>query len=529
MAAIITDQLRILNAENFVAGVTSTANSYYSFVGLPDATNYSSTWNTTPPDPKDNFDQENDYWDTMIAMKKIATGDVQRVIRKISWSSGITFDMYRGDISRVNPANKSGAINLYSANYYAMNSDYKVYVCLQNGTDPENLNGRPSLDEPTFTDLEPRSAGTSGDGYIWKYLYTIKPADIIKFDSTNFMPVPADWSTNTTDAAVRNNAATSGDLKIVTITNRGVGLGTANRTYTQVPIQGDGSGAQATIVINNNSKVESVTVSNGGSDYTYGTVDLKAGGVPTGTTSPVFNVIIPPQGGHGSDIYRELGAMNVLLYSRIENDTQNPDFITGNQIARIGVVENPEAYNSTDLLTLDKASSVYGLKLVGSGYSSATFTADDFVTQTIGIGSTAVGRVVSYDQTTGVLKYWQDRSLAGFATGVGYESASAQFVPPYGYSLNRFTADPNTSTGGNLTIVGGSVNLGIDTSFGTSTDPGISTVINNRTYYLGQSFVEGVAQPEVKKYSGNIVYVDNRPSITRSTNQKEDIKVILQF
>ena len=35
--------------------------------------------------------------------------------------------------------------------------------------------------------------------------------------------------------------------------------------------------------------------------------------------------------------------------------------------------------------------------------------------------------------------------------------------------------------------------------------------------------------PEVKKYSGDIIYVDNRPSITRSTNQKEDIKVILQF
>ena len=24
---------------------------------------------------------------------------------------------------------------------------------------------------PTFTDLEPKAAGTSGDGYIWKYLY----------------------------------------------------------------------------------------------------------------------------------------------------------------------------------------------------------------------------------------------------------------------------------------------------------------------------------------------------------------------
>ena len=219
--------------------------------------------------------------------------------------------------------------------------------------------------------------------------------------------------------------------------------------------------------------------------------------------------------------------MNVLLYSRIENDTENPDFITGNQIARIGVVCNPRAYNSTDLLSIDKAAVTYGLKLTGAGYSSATFTADSFITQTVGLGSTAVGRVISYDQTTGVLKYWQDRSLAGFTTGVGYESSNAQYTPVYGYSLNRFTSDP--TTGGSLTIVNGSVSLGIDTSFGTSTNPGVSTVINSRTYYLGQSFVKGVAQPEVEKYSGNIIYVDNRPSITRSTNQKEDIKVILQF
>jgi hypothetical protein len=66
--------------------------------------------------------------------------------------------------------------------------------------------------------------------------------------------------------------------------------------------------------------------------------------------------------------------------------------------------------------------------------------------------------------------------------------------------------------------------LAIDTSF-----TGISTVINNRTYYLGQTFVSGVAGPEVRKHSGNVIYVDNRPSITRSSNQKEDIKVILQF
>ena len=522
MSAIITDQLRILNAENFVSAATSTVNSYYSFVGLPNATNYSSTWDSNPPAPKDSFDQEDDYWDTMIALKKVTSSDIRRMVNKNTWTSGITYDMYRGDISRTNLAQPSGATNLYSAKYYVVNEDYKVYICLQNGTDPENTTGRPSLDQPTFTDLEPKAAGDSGDGYIWKYLYTIKPGDIAKFDSTNFMPVPNEWSTSADNAAVRDNASTSGQLKIATIINRGAGIGTANRTYTGVPVSGDGSGAEATIVINNDAKVESINISKGGSGYTYGTIDLVAGGVPVGTTTPVFNVVIPPQGGHGSDVYKELGASNVLVYSKIENDTENPDFITGNQVARIGIVENPQAFDSSSNLNLSKASALYALKLTGAGYTTATFDLDGQVTQTVGLGSTAVGRVVSYDQTTGVLKYWQDKSLVGFNS-----DGSLRTDPKYGYSLHAFTANP--ATGGNVNIASNEGTLGIDTNFGSSGSPGISTIINNRTYYLGQSFTQGVANPEVKKYSGNIIYVDNRPSITRSANQREDIKVILQF
>ena len=514
MAAIITDQIRILNAKTFVADVG--VNAYYSFIGLPNPTDYDADWNTTPPSPKDNFFEENDYWDTMIALKKINTSDVRQVVPKRLWSSGTTYDMYRHDYSRSNIAKVSGATNLYSSSYFVLNSDYRVYICLQNGTDPDNPSGRPSLDEPTFTDLEPRSAGTSNDGYIWKYLYTIKPSEIIKFETADYMPVPDAWSINTDNAPVRDNAI-DGSIKIATITDRGVGVGTANITYTRVPIKGDGTGAECTIVINNDQKVESVVVSSQGSGYTYGNVDLVAGNVPTGTTRPIFDVIISPKGGHGADVYRELGAYNVLLYSRIENDTQNPDFITGNQIARVGVVEGPRI-SSGSLLTSDKASAVYALRLTGTGYSSATFTADSYFTQTVSTGTTAVGRVVSYDQTTGVLKYWQDRSLAGFTT-VGVAITN----PTYGFDLTEFTSSP--STGGSLTIVPSSgSNLAINTTFS-----GISTVINSRTYYLGQEFTNGLANPEVKKYSGNIIYVDNRPAITRSSNQKEDIKVILQF
>ena len=517
MAAIITDQIRILNAKNFVADVNNSSNSYYSFVGLTNPSDYQSDWDSDPPAPKDNFDQENDYWDTMVALKKINSADIKQVVPKRAWSSGTTYDMYRHDYSRTNTAAVSGSTSLYLATYFVMNSDFRVYICLNNGIDPDNPTGKPSLDEPTFTDLEPRAAGTSGDGYIWKYLYTIKPSDVSKFESTQFMPVPADWETSSDTAAVRDNAV-DGSIKIVTISNRGIGLGTANSTYTNVPIRGDGSGATCTIVIDGNQQVSSVTVSDQGSGYTFANVDLVAGGVPTGTTRPVLEVIIPPQGGHGADIYRELGAYNVLLYSRIENDNENPDFITGNQIARIGVVENPEQFGSTTILSSDKAAATSALRLVGAGYSTATFAADSYFTQTVSTGTTAVGRVVNYDQTTGVLKYWQDRSLAGFNT-VG----TAQTQPTYGFDLTEFTATPGT--GGNLTIAPTTgTNLGIDTNFS-----GISTVINNRTYYLGQTFTSGIANPEVKKHSGNIIYVDNRPSITRSSNQKEDIKVILQF
>ena len=457
-----------------------------------------------------------------LLSKRITSADVKQIVPKLNWNSGTTYDYYRHDYSISNAPPNSGGTSLYTANYFVVNSDFRVYICLQNGTTPETPDGKPSLDEPTFTDLEPRTAGTSGDGYIWKYLYSIKPADLIKFDSTDFMPVPLNWGDNAADASVKNNAV-DGGIKIVVVKNRGTGIGTANQTYTRVPIKGDGFNAECTVVVNNDAQIESVTISNEGFGYTYGNVDLAAGSVPTPTSPPTLDVIIPPPGGHGADIYRELGATNALLYARIENDAENPDFITGNQIARIGILENPKAFGSDQLLTLDKASAAYGLRLSGTGYSSVTFTPDSLISQTVGTGVTAYGKVIAYDQTTGVLKYWQDRTIAGFITATGSVStAQTATAAIYGYNTTRFTADPDS--GGNVTIVGGSSNLSISTTF-----TGLSTSINNRTYYLGQTFTKGVSNPEIDKYSGNMIYVDHRPSITRSSNQKEDIKIILQF
>ena len=278
-----------------------------------------------------------------------------------------------------------------------------------------------------------------------------------------------------------------------------------------------GLGAECSITIDGDSRVESVSVSAQGSGYTFGTVNFTAAGIPEGTTRPQFDVIIPPQGGHGSDIYRELGAYNVLMYSRIESDNENPDFITGNQFARIGIVQNPQSAGGS-VLTSDKASAVSALKLTGIGYSEAIFDVDSEITQLVGTGKTSVGRVINYDQNTGVLKLWQNRNNHGFDV-----NGNREVNPDYGFELNEFTGSPET--GGNVSIVPTvGLQLSIDQAFNDN-----KTTINNRTYYLGMNFSSGVAAPEVKQHSGNIIYVDNRPAITRSSNQKEDIKVILQF
>lgn len=512
MSAIITDQFRISTALDFIDRIKTSRDSYYLFTGLSNPEEFSPTWNTSPPAFRDSFDEENKVWETMFSLKKISSEDVRPVIKRYNWQSGVTYDMYHHKISVDSPSFTTGSVSLYSSKYYVINRDFRVYICLNNGYDPQNLTGRPSLDEPTFVDLEPRAAGTSGDGYVWKYLYTIKPSEVLKFDSTNYIPVPVDWFTSNDYKEVRENAlpsSGSGQLKTILIKQFGQTLADPG-TYSNIPIVGDGTGATCAIVIGTDKKVERVFVTNGGSGYTYGIVDLKNSTFNL-NIPPEFDVVIPPKGGHGADIYRELGAKNVLIYSRIENDVQDPDFVVNNKIARIGIIQNPLSYDSTSELNKNRASAVRAIKIKLPDSQTISVRENSFFTQTVGVGVTAVGRVVSYDKPTGVLKYWQDRTQVGFRT-----DGSINSTPSYGLGLVEF----NSQNVINFETSSGSV----DANFS-----GDTLAINNNTYYLGQNFQSGLSNPEVEYYSGEIIYVDNRPSISRSLNQKEDIKIILQF
>ena len=112
MSAIVTDQFRILNANNFVESVEDTNNSYYIFIGLPnpDGTNTlvgfgrTTDWDTNTPAPTDNFAYRKHTTDTMMFGRKISSANIRRVVRRIDWVSGNKYEIYRDDYSAQTPS-----------------------------------------------------------------------------------------------------------------------------------------------------------------------------------------------------------------------------------------------------------------------------------------------------------------------------------------------------------------------------------------------------------------------------------------
>ena len=288
---------------------------------------------------------------------------------------------------------------------------------------------------------------------------------------------------------------------------------------------GDGSDGKATVTIDSFGKVSEVFVTDGGRGYTSGTIQFFPGAPGSELNGPInrlvntgigttslasFSVIIPPKGGHGYDINRELGSYRVLLYSRFETIESNPDVINGNDFARVGIIKNPTTTNSSvERLNVSVVSGLKGLKLSGVT-TNTTYGVDSIIKQTVGLGSTAIGYVASWDSITGVLKYYQPTGLASSETG---------------FKIIPFTSNPDIGydTSISSSSLVGPI-LSINTGFG-----GISTTINNRTYQLGLNFISGISSAEYNTKSGEIIYIDNRAPIPRSPSQKEDIKVVLEF
>ena len=510
--ALLTDQFRIFTASRLIKSLQgpdpaqsdndagSSRDRLYVFIGRPQP------WDNenAAPDPVDSFQEFSDDFADMISMKRVLANDTIQVIRRTDWippeqttgGLGYVYDMYRHDYSATKTAS-SGATKLYDADFYVVNSSYQVYKCIYNGTSPSDPNGKPSTVEPTGTST---SIITTADGYRWKYMYTIPVGLVLKFFSNEYMPVLS-------DTAVVSDAI-GGEIDTVIISSSGAGYN--NGTYENVPIKGDGVGGRVSLVVDGG-RIVSATVTSGGSGYTFGKVIIdEVNGIGAGAGSGgTVEVIIPPTTGHGAEPSTEMGGYRVMINTKFTYAEGSGDFPTDNDYRRIGLTLNPFKYGTEELadaITLSVTNAV-----IFSPDFTGTFNTDEIITQTRTVGGqqvTARGRVVSWNNVTKVLKYFQNRVDGIFP---------------------EITGNKVEFSGGN-TIVGSGSGTSVDPDINFPVVPGEATrVINNTEYDLGMSFTSGYAKPEVKKDSGKVIYIDNRRAISRAGDQIEDIKIVVEF
>jgi len=487
MAAIITNKFRIHNQEQFVESFSeSSANVYYLGIGRPQAwgtttrgdsrTQYEGT-DTSPPTPVDSVSQEFHVFDDLLAAKRVTSSDVSIVIPRRNWATGTVYDYYRhdyghyvtGSSSSVITAN-SGATTLFDSTFYVLTEDFNVYKCLDNNS---NAN---STVKPTGTST---SILSTADGYKWKYMYTLSAAQRTNFLSTDFMAVATDSTVAT--------ANTDGAIDIVKI--KTAGSGGSDGTHTGIAIRGDGSSGTVSVTISSGA-VSAVTVTAGGSGYTYGyirvaDINTAGGGSLSGTE---LDVIIGPKGGHGENAIEELGGYFVMLNTNFEAaETSNSgDFTTANDFRRVTLMRDIDTGGSAATAT-----TLRGTKAILVTSPSGTFTADEEINQAT---TGAVGKVVEWDSSNNILYYIQPR-------------------------FNDQGLDSN----GNLTAFSTTATITGQSSGATATPSTSTTTVDNI------SFTSGYAGSEVDADTGDVLYIENRSPITRASDQTENVKLIIEF
>src|SRR6056300_121190 len=491
MPAIITNKFRIHNAEKFTTALTGSSNVFYLGIGRPQAFSSSTrpdlrTENEgTDASPLTLFDsiQEEFYsFDDLIAAKKVSSSDISYVIPRRNWTSGTVYDYYRHDYGNritgttTTQTADSGASTLWDSTFYVLNSENRVYKCL------DNNNGGTSTFEPTG---DSNNIITTGDDYKWKFMYELTAAQQVNFLSTDFMAVA-------TDSGVAA-ANTDGEVNIVKIKSAGSGA-SVNSTFTGIAIKGDGSGGEVSVTTAGG-VVTSVTVTDPGQNYTYAYIrnaDIVSAGA-TDLTGAELDCIIEPKGGHGENAIKELGGFYVMLNVNFEagEASNTGDFTTANDFRRIVLIRDPNNFGGASAASSNTLRGTYAVRFAASP-TPGTLTVDEEINQAT---TGAVGKVVEWDATNRILYYVQTR-------------------------FNDQGADSN----GNLTAFSGTnVITGQSSSASGTPSSTASETVDNIT------FTSGYANPEIEPDDGDVIYIENRSPITRASDQTENVKLIIEF
>ena len=551
-SSLITEQFRIHNADKFLKAFDTTNsgtnyNNIYFFIGRHESwysayaanSNYGTTSSSTAsegnvPVPYDNTSFYNEIHDDVLSLKKIGFSNVRKVVRRYNWVTGTKYTMYRPNYNTGNQT-AQGTSQLLDSQFYVMNpTTYEVFKVLNNGVTPTNpTGGSTGTTAPTAASANSDNIvdNTATDGYIYQYLYKLETNDVLYFTSTDFIPVKA------TSYA---SSVVNGALDIALLKSAGSGLPVSTDLYFRVKGDGDDATngyAVLKLTTNASGQVTASQITTRGRNYTYATVDLSASatyytsvanlraGTPSSTlpasgyTAPNIEIVIPPQYGHGADVEKELGAKRIMLNTRLIYGNRSTaadkttDFYVDQDFRRIGVIKDPKNPSGT-ALTSDTASGTFAA-IIDTSLGSGIFAKDEVITQlynvtrgTESISVTAKGRVVDYYE---------------------YDTANKLAILRYTQSPNDPElrhSDGSTYPFFTAAVGGGTVNQiqGVD----SGADRPINRASQSTIEQQGL-FSNGLCAPEYDKYSGDVIYVENRRVITRAADQIEDVKLVIEF
>lgn len=355
--------------------------------------------------------------------------------------------------------------------YYVLTDENHVYICLQPGRNAAGSSVTSTV-KPTGTS---GNAFKTADGYVWKFLYSIGALTAAKFLSSNFLPVDFVATTDSDSPASIieqkgiQDAAVGGEIVGYTVTAGGSG-------YTSTPsaaIVGNGTGAKATVTVSGGavSKVD-VYDSSGtqvfGSGYDYANLTLTGGG----GTGAVVRPIIGPKSGFGADPRDDLRAKAIMFNSKPDG-TEEGDFVIGNDFRQVTLIKNPLKYTDSDFV----ATTGNGLRRLNLQTITTAFSPDKTI---IGATSQAKAYIDKIDSDN---IFFHQNETTGFISFQEGESIS------------------ETDGSG----------AGVLAASGDDAD--------------SDAFVNGEFNP----LTGDILYIDNRAAVTRSADQTEDIKIVIQI
>ena len=491
MAAIITEKFRTHNAKQFIEDFSESGQSNYIFIGRSHAW----TDDTSPPAPANSQSEEIGAYEDMIALKKVSSTDISHGLVRYDWTSGTKYDEYRDNYSASNTTNVTGVSNFFDGRGYVITDEFKVYKCLKTGMSGGSTVA--STVKPTSVDTA--NPQVTGDGYMWKFMYSVVASDVIKFVTNDFIPVKSIGaksavvgsgtnggfgSTATDDGSAQwdvENSAVDGAIYhyVVTAAGSGYSNGSSGSFTVDVAVEGDGSGAVATLTFASGSlsSVAFKDTSSYGSGYkraSFPTLNSAISGISAGSGATI-HAVISPINGHGADPIEELGGNYSIVNSRLEFGEGSGDFPTDNDFRRIGLIKNP--VQSSD----------------GTISSASSMTATNQLT-------VADASSISVDD---------------LLTDAASESATTAKVRVVSKTGNVLKTLPVVNSGGEYVAFANNDEVyrnGAGTKSADVTGSGVST-----------------SHPEMTRFTGQILYVENRGAVSRAADQIEDIKLIIEM